>query len=955
MAMLAAVLLAGLAPAVPAFGENLPPLATLQLSATTQWTDGLGTYHVVGEVTNGDAALTGRFIKVACTIHDQTRTGSPAVTTFAYTEADLLRPAEKSPFEVIFLGAPASHDPAACTVSGVISHAVPNHDFAVAVTSVTTGSDGVQQVKGTITNGRNASVAPVKLMLTYYGSLGVPVDETSHYLTTNASSSLGPLQQVAFTFERIPPPQPGGPIWTYTSGASIGSLAEAPAPTTDVSPALLPFSPQIDLIPSAAQTVIVSNIGTGDLHVASVGLDNTRDYQVAADRCSGITVGTGLSCAIDIVFDPMVLGPTQAILTVADDAPGSHTATITGTGLSRTDGRLNPSTLSFGEVGITTSSPPQTVTLTSLGPDPLGNISVAVSPNFAIATDGCSGATVAVGRTCAIGVSFMPTTTGPLNGQLTVSDDGRSNPQTIGLTGIGSLLAVTISPSIVDFGSQLLGTTSAASNVGMTNVGSATAQLRTVTISGVNGTDFAMSGDQCSGALLAPKASCSVAIKFAPGAAGSRTGVLNFPVSGRSLPLTVLLMGSGQYPAPPPLNGGAYHPLDPARILDTRSGPTPVGVGLGAVGPGQTIDVQITGRGNVPIDGVSAVVVNVAVTGTTGTGYLTIFPTPSDGSGPPLAANLNWTAGKTVPNLVEVAVGANGRISIFNGPGSAAQVIVDVEGYVGIPTTTPGRDGRFVPTVPARVLDTRYGPAPVDAGLVQVRGGTFINLKVLGAGGVPASGVGAVVLNVAVTNTSSPSYLTVFPAGPAQPPLAANLNFAAGQTVPNRVIVKVGANGAVSIFNGFGTADVIVDVNGWFSDDTNWQLTGSGFTGTLPTRILDTRYGTADLGSPIGAMGPASIMSLPVAGRGHVPGMTAHTPPTAVVLSVAVTNPTMGDHLTIWPGLLAGPPLASDLNFVAGQTVENLVVVKVAQDGTIQFFNGSGFTDVVADVVGWYS
>ncbi len=248
MAMLAAVLLAGLAPAVPAFGENLPPLATLQLSATTQWTDGLGTYHVVGEVTNGDAALTGRFIKVACTIHDQTRTGSPAVTTFAYTEADLL-------------GAPASHDPAACTVSGVISHAVPNHDFAVAVTSVTTGSDGVQQVKGTITNGRNASVAPVKLMLTYYGSLGVPVDETSHYLTTNASSSLGPLQQVAFTFERIPPPQPGGPIWSYAGSASIGSLAEAPAPTTDVSPALLPFSPQIDLIPSAPQTVTVSNIG----------------------------------------------------------------------------------------------------------------------------------------------------------------------------------------------------------------------------------------------------------------------------------------------------------------------------------------------------------------------------------------------------------------------------------------------------------------------------------------------------------------------------------------------------------------------------------------------------------------------------------------------------------------------------------------------------------------------
>ena len=92
--MLAAVLLAGLVPAVPAFGENLPPLTTLQLSATSKWTDSLGAYHVVGQVTNGDPTLTGRFIKVACTIHDQTKAGNPAVNTYAYTEADLLKPAE---------------------------------------------------------------------------------------------------------------------------------------------------------------------------------------------------------------------------------------------------------------------------------------------------------------------------------------------------------------------------------------------------------------------------------------------------------------------------------------------------------------------------------------------------------------------------------------------------------------------------------------------------------------------------------------------------------------------------------------------------------------------------------------------------------------------------------------------------------------------------------------------
>src|SRR5256886_4417057 len=194
-------------------------------------------------------------------------------------------------------------------------------------------------------------------------------------------------------------------------------------------------------------------------------------------------------------------------------------------------------------------------------------------------------------------------------------------------------------------------------------------------------------------------------------------------------------------------------------------------------------------------------------------------------------------------------------------------------------------------------------PAPVDGGLGPVPGGTAINVRVLGAGGVPASGVAAVVLNVTVTGPTSEGFLTVYPAGLQQVPLASNLNFLAGQTVPNRVIAKVGANGAISIYNGSGLAHVVVDVNGWFSDDTNWQLTGSGFKATLlPTRILDTRVGTSDYGSPIGAMGPDTTMSLPVAGRGGVPGMTAQRPPTAVVLNVTVTNPTAGDHLTIWPG-----------------------------------------------------
>ena len=80
---------------------------------------------------------------------------------------------------------------------------------------------------------------------------------------------------------------------------------------------------------------------------------------------------------------------------------------------------------------------------------------------------------------------------------------------------------------------------------------------------------------------------------------------------------------------------------------------------------------------------------------------------------------------------------------------------------------------------------------------------------------MPATGVSAVVLNVTVTQTTAPSFLTVFPTGEALP-LAANLNYVAGQTVPNLVTAKLGANGRISLYNAAGSTHVVADVAGWY-------------------------------------------------------------------------------------------------------------------------------------------
>ena len=140
---------------------------------------------------------------------------------------------------------------------------------------------------------------------------------------------------------------------------------------------------------------------------------------------------------------------------------------------------------------------------------------------------------------------------------------------------------------------------------------------------------------------------------------------------------------------------GGFAALPPSRLLDTRTTGTPLG-------SDQTRSLKVTGVGGVPSTGVSAVVLNVTVTQTTGLGYLTVSPT---GTTRPLVSNLNWSTGTTIPNAVTVKVGTGGSIDLYqSGPGTA-QVIVDVTGYYIDGTVT--QPGGFNTLTPARILDTR--------------------------------------------------------------------------------------------------------------------------------------------------------------------------------------------------------------------------------------------------------
>ncbi len=385
-------------------------------------------------------------------------------------------------------------------------------------------------------------------------------------------------------------------------------------------------------------------------------------------------------------------------------------------------------------------------------------------------------------------------------------------------------------------------------------------------------------------------------------------------------------------------NGSTYHPLAPVRVLDTRVG---VGAPTARVGPKGTINVKVTGVAGVPATGVTSVVLNVTAAGASGPqSFLTVWPR---GTTRPLASNLNFTAGVSVPNLVVARVGDGGSVSIFNDVGTV-DVVADVQGWYSNAVDMVGSS--FVPVNPARVLDTRVGTGTGGA-VGSVGAGTLIQLQVAGAGGVPASGARAVVLNMTVDRATGPeSFLTVWPSATPRP-LASNLNFTSGPATTNLVVAQLGPDGKVNIYNNVGSTDVIADVEGWFAAPAT-PAPGSRYYGLSPTRVLDTRFGTGT-GGAIARVPAGGTLDLTVAGVAGVPANV-----TSVVLNVTVAESTGPEsYLTLFPSGTARP-LASNLNFVAGEIVPNLVVVRV-QNGKVSIYNNLGATHVIADVQGWFS
>ncbi|MEU7570895.1 trypsin-like serine protease [Micromonospora sp. NPDC049240] len=230
------------------------------------------------------------------------------------------------------------------------------------------------------------------------------------------------------------------------------------------------------------------------------------------------------------------------------------------------------------------------------------------------------------------------------------------------------------------------------------------------------------------------------------------------------------------------------------------------------------------------------------------------------------------------------------------------------------------------------LLDTRTGTG-APAGLRGANSTT--DFPVLGVGGVPASGVSAVLVDVTAVSPTANTFLTVFPTGSTRP-ATSSLNASAGEIISTTQVVRPGPDGRVSVHNPAGSVHVVVEVHGYFTAGA-----GGGLVAVPHTRVVDTRDGT---GTTVGKIPTNGSRTFTFTG-GVVPSGA-----TSVFLDVAVVGSTSASFLRAYPE--GGADATSVLDYVSGVTSQG-VAVKLSSAGRATFFNKGPAVDLVISVQGY--
>ena len=409
--------------------------------------------------------------------------------------------------------------------------------------------------------------------------------------------------------------------------------------------------------------------------------------------------------------------------------------------------------------------------------------------------------------------------------------------------------------------------------------------------------------------------------------------------------------GSAVAPAQPYTPGAYHQALTPTRILDTRGSniggysSNPPSTPVPAFG---TVALQIVGDSVKTPNGTAttipntatAVSVDVTVTVPTQSGVIATYP---DGTQRPQTSSSNFTANTGVTGYQIVPIGPDGKIALYNNSTGTTHLIVDVTGYFTTDSTIAGNQ-TYHPLDPAqRALATANSIANTTglSAVGKVPANTTFTLQITGNTGVPANAT-AVAANLTTYSQSGNGYLAAYPTGATVGPLT-NLTYQTTDMAQMSADIPIGTGGKISIYNYGSATDIIIDIAGYYTNDTTGQL----YHTTAPTRLVDTRYG---IGGTTGAIPSSGSYAVTQATVARITNAGNATP----ALILTVTDTTSAGNIVAYGTTKPGTTNVNWTN--AGSTVANLGLPPLSSSGTVNIgTQGSGSIDLVVDCSGYFA
>lgn len=570
-------------------------------------------------------------------------TASPSATGIANGTVSVASSASGSPFV------------ASLSVTGV-APAVSLTPASIAFGSQPVGSQTTAQAFTLLNNGTSALTFTIALAGTNPGDF---------VLSTGCVSPLQPNQNclISTAFKpttagarsaivRVTDNASGSPHSSTVTGTGV-----ATSPAVCLSVPSINFGNQAVGTSSGSRPVVVTNCGTANLVVS--GVTPTGNFS-QTNNCG--TVLPNAICTINATFSPLSTGSLTGQLSIASNSASTpDLVALSGFGTT-TGANLSPTTINFGSVTVGQQSTNQLVTLQNTG-----NTTLAVSGTTvtgANAGDFVSGScppTLAPNASCIYFATFIPTGPGSRTATLTQPFGGGVPSQTIALsgTGVAAVPAVTLVPTLLDFGNVTTSVTSAIKTVTVTNSGNAVLNSSSITVTGTNSADYAIT-NHC-GLTLSAGANCTVDVTVTPSGTGARTANLHLVNDAASSPQNVPLT----------VNGVAA-PAPRVSLSPTALSFSPPSIQTGTTSGAQTLTVVNIGNANLTVT-------HPVALGGSNPGDFTI----SDNCGT-VAPGLSCTA--TV-NCKPTAAGARTATVIFtsNASTSPDTATASCTGFVGTP------------------------------------------------------------------------------------------------------------------------------------------------------------------------------------------------------------------------------------------------------------------------------